>query len=60
MIRVAVDSHLRQKMVFSTSALSMQGKGVRLKTLHQDGVHKWSNMSTRDHNIAENVTLGGI
>ena len=60
MIRAAVDSHLRQKMVFSTYVLSMQRKGVRSKTLHQDDVLKWSDMSTREHNIAENFTLGGI
>jgi hypothetical protein len=47
-------------MVISTSVLSMQRKGVRSKTLHQDGVLKWSDMSTRDHYIAEHFTLGGI
>jgi len=56
MIRAAVDSHL----VFSTSVLSMQRKGVRSKTLHQDDMLKWSDMSTRDHNIAANFPLGGI
>jgi len=47
-------------MVFSTSVLSMQRKGVRSKTLHQDDMLKWGDMSTRDHNITENITLGGI
>jgi hypothetical protein len=47
-------------MVISTSVLSMQRKGVRSKILHQDDVLKWNDMSTRDHYIAENFTLGGI
>ena len=47
-------------MVISTSVPSMQRKGVRSKILHQDDVLKWSDMSTRDHYIAENFTLGGI
>jgi hypothetical protein len=47
-------------MVFSTSLLSMQRKGVRTKTLHQDDVLKWSDMSTRDHFIAEHFPLGGM